>query len=194
MTGTKESLQDGYESNLEMSNASWNQKEIKVPIYYVYTNFNLESNSKGPDSIERARLRAKESLEIVRKLMEEGKEQIEDIRTEALESEQKHRTDHQKKKEERSAKRANAKEHSDTANTQILSTWEKEKDAKKNHEELIVLLKELKSMCDDVVNYKDKVIKDFQQDIKVKEDEYFKSLSKQADDIGKEAPNLLLNY
>jgi hypothetical protein len=63
--------------------------------------------------------------------------------------------------------------------------WEQEKDKKKNHEELVVLLKELRTMCDDVINYKEKISKEFQQEVKVKEDEYFKSLTKQSDDIGK---------
>jgi dynein regulatory complex protein 1 len=42
----------------------------------------------------------------------------------------------------------------------------------------------LKILCDEVTSSKDKVIRDFQQEIKVKEEEYFKCLTRQADDIG----------
>ncbi|RDD44726.1 Dynein regulatory complex protein 1 [Trichoplax sp. H2] len=55
--------------------------------------------------------------------------------------------------------------------------------AKKIPQELNIMLEEQRSACDAMVEEKDKLISEFQQELKVKDDLYIKDLRKQAEDI-----------
>ncbi len=136
-----------------------------------------------PGTGEKARFRSRESRKKFREGIQEAKDLVKLIKTQTDEVEQQRRLEIQNKKEEQQTRKLTEKQESDKLNEKINNMWQEEVAKKHENEQLLQAMSTLKLSCNEVLSSKDKLIKEYQQDIKIKEDEYFKSLTKQSDDI-----------
>jgi hypothetical protein len=113
----------------------------------------------------------------------DGVESVTKIRAITEQREQQRREQLAKSEVEQKKKKEQEKQQSDKANEESLKQWDKvfKIDIP---EEVLKMIQKQKISTDSVVSSKDRLIAEYQKELKNKEDEYTKALTKQAEDVG----------
>ncbi|XP_075263922.1 dynein regulatory complex protein 1-like [Convolutriloba macropyga] len=141
----------------------------------------LDSKSTKQE-LSKSRKQMKDSKDRVEKLKKDGSNLVDNIKVAADERE------HLRRKENNDNNRSRAERLESEAKTalerfeEITKRWQAA-DMKEIPQDLHDLLMQQKSACDAMIEEKNKLIKEFQEELKTKDDQYVKDLKKQAEDI-----------
>lgn len=124
-----------------------------------------------------------ESRRVFNTVVFDGLEDVTQIRAFTDIREQERRALLERAELEQRRRRQAEKIQSEHTNEEIIQQWEKLSGIDVP-EDVLQHIQEQKSACDQVVASKDRLIAEYQKEIKAKEDEYVKALTKQAEDIG----------
>jgi dynein regulatory complex protein 1 len=136
---------------------------------------------------DKAKKKIIDSTNIFEGLKLNGYSEISSVRVDADDREQKRRIEVERKREELRYKKEIEKEMSDKINEEVNASWEQLL-SMQVPQNLLAEIEEQKKTCQEVLQSKDKIIKEYSQEIKQKEEEYTKALDKQNEDIGMETP------
>eukprot|EP01116_Phalansterium_solitarium_P015930 TRINITY_DN3584_c0_g1_i1.p1 TRINITY_DN3584_c0_g1~~TRINITY_DN3584_c0_g1_i1.p1 ORF type:complete len:660 (-),score=312.37 TRINITY_DN3584_c0_g1_i1:391-2370(-) len=109
-------------------------------------------------------------------------EEVSAGRVDALHKEQQRRKEEVQRRAEQRSRREDEKIRSEQANEEIAERWS-EIIQMEIPEDLAEEIRKQKALCDEVIASKDALIREWHNEIKAKEDDYVKALSKQAEDI-----------
>ncbi|XP_029452115.1 dynein regulatory complex protein 1 [Rhinatrema bivittatum] len=155
------------------------KEEAKRRAFHA-TDSDLDLEKK--DDLSRSKKQIEDSRQRLTKLLSDGSQLVTNIQTAADAREAHRRTDEQELKRLRVEKMENEAKTSLETFEEITKKWVTAK-IKEVPQELWELLNSQQQQCAQLIEEKNKLISDLQQELKIKDDQYVKDLKKQAEDI-----------